>query len=138
METTDLITHIAKHSHRFGESVYLLKVIGDKEPSEDDIIEQCGIDFTIFGLSLDATRAGSFSGPLRQHLTNIETMTTCYETKISGWPIKLEQRGENGRFRVTYGLQVKEGLRYADAAAELGACIMHALACEGKLGNEGK
>ena len=31
--------------------------------------------------------------------------------------------------------QIKNNLTYAEAAAELGACIMHAAACEGKLDN---
>ena len=50
------------------------------------------------------------------------------------WPIRLEQQGVD-RFTVVYGLQVKKDLTYADAASELGACIMHALACEGRLDN---
>lgn len=58
-------------------------------------------------------------------------------TDLEGLPIKVEQRGENGHFRVTYGLQVKDGLTYAQAAHELGECIFHWLACEGKLGNDG-
>lgn len=52
--------------------------------------------------------------------------------------VRIEQRGENGRFRITYGLQVKDGLTYADAAREFGECVFHALACEGRLGNQGK
>lgn len=51
--------------------------------------------------------------------------------------ITLEQRGANGRFTVTYGLQRKTGLTYSEAAAELGAAIMHWQACNGLLGNEG-
>ena len=58
--------------------------------------------------------------------------TLCYslpEAKIS-----LEQTGLD-RFTVTYFLQVKDQLNYSQAAHELGACIMHHLACEGKLDN---
>lgn len=36
------------------------------------------------------------------------------------------------RFRVTYGLQVREQLYYAEAAKELGECIMHRAACQGR------
>lgn len=39
------------------------------------------------------------------------------------------------RFAVVYGLQVKTGLRYAQAAAEYGECVMHSLACRGKIRN---
>lgn len=48
--------------------------------------------------------------------------------------IELRQQGRD-RFSVRYGLQLKTGLSYADAAAELGACIMHSLACDGLLDN---
>lgn len=58
----------------------------------------------------------------------------CYETKIGGMPIELRQQGVD-RFMVVYWKQVKRGLTYAQAAAELGACIMHACACEGTLNN---
>ncbi len=70
-------------------------------------------------------------------------MRTCFETAMGdadmlklGYGIKLEQRA-NGKFRVTYGKQVDDGLDYANAALHLGASIMHALACEGKLDNTG-
>lgn len=42
-------------------------------------------------------------------------------------------QNSKGFFRVNYGLQESSGLSYAQAAAELGKCIFHALACEGKL-----
>lgn len=48
--------------------------------------------------------------------------------------IELTQRGRDS-FAVRYGLQVKTGLDYAAAALELGACIMHAAACDGLLDN---
>jgi hypothetical protein len=52
--------------------------------------------------------------------------------------IKLEQRtNKQGLFRVTYGLQVTDELTYAQACAELGQCILHALACNSELNNEG-
>jgi hypothetical protein len=51
--------------------------------------------------------------------------------------IELRQRGRNN-FTVRYGLQVKSGLDYAQAAAELGACIMHLAACNSTLDNREK
>lgn len=48
--------------------------------------------------------------------------------------IELQQTGFD-RFTVVYGLQVKSNLTYAQAAAELGACIMHMQACDGHLDN---
>lgn len=65
-------------------------------------------------------------------------MRTCFKQKVSGnFEIRLEQQGKD-RFTVVYGLQVKKDLDYATAAAELGACIMHSLALEGKLDNREK
>jgi hypothetical protein len=54
--------------------------------------------------------------------------------KITELGVRLEQAGIDN-FTVTYGKQVKSRLCYSDAALEYGACIMHALACEGKLDN---
>lgn len=47
-------------------------------------------------------------------------------------PVELTQQGKN-RFTVTYGNQVRRDLGYADAASELGACLMHSAACAGKI-----
>jgi len=58
----------------------------------------------------------------------------CYEIEDVAFGVRLLQTGVD-RFTVEYGLQVKSGLNYAAAATELGACIMHALACDGKLDN---
>lgn len=46
--------------------------------------------------------------------------------------VMLEQRA-NGRFRVTYGLQVSDDLDYTAACWEIGCCLMHSLACNSKL-----
>lgn len=48
--------------------------------------------------------------------------------------IELHQQGRN-RFSVRYGLQLKTGLDYAQAATELGECIMHLQACNSELDN---
>lgn len=48
--------------------------------------------------------------------------------------IELIQNGRD-KFTVKYGLQVKKNLCYEEAASELGACIMHSLACFNELDN---
>ena len=60
--------------------------------------------------------------------------TLCHETTGLSFPIRLLQTGRD-RFTVEYGKQVTKGLSYMEAAAEYGASIMHALACDGKLDN---
>jgi hypothetical protein len=58
----------------------------------------------------------------------------CHE----GLPrVCLLQNGKDS-FTVKYGLQVKTGLTYGQAAVEYGACLMHALACDGLLDNRMK
>ena len=56
----------------------------------------------------------------------------CFELPHVAFPIVLSQQRHN-RFTVIYGKQVKEKLTYSPAALELGACIMHAMSCDGKL-----
>ncbi len=48
-------------------------------------------------------------------------------------------QSESGRrlFTVYYGLQVKKGLTYAQACAEIGACVLHHQCCQGIASNEG-
>lgn len=58
----------------------------------------------------------------------------CFQTSDGAFPITLYQTGRD-RFTVVYGLQGKRDLDYSAAAHELGACIMHSAACEGKLDN---
>lgn len=61
-------------------------------------------------------------------------MRTVYEHQS----VKLEQSDARGKlFRVTYGLQVKQYLTYAQACEELGACLLHQLACDGLIDNDG-
>lgn len=57
-----------------------------------------------------------------------------FRTKISGMEIHLIQRGIDW-FEVVYHLSIKPDLTYDMAASELGAAIMHALACDGLLDN---
>ena len=58
----------------------------------------------------------------------------CYQVTIAGSDITLSQQGRNN-FSVEYGKQLAQMMPYNEAALELGACIMHALACDGKLDN---
>ncbi len=50
------------------------------------------------------------------------------DPKAPAW-VAMVQTGCN-KFTVIYGLQVKSGLDYTQAAFELGKCLMHHLACE--------
>jgi hypothetical protein len=52
--------------------------------------------------------------------------------------ICVEQSESKGLlFTVTYGLQRKSGLTYAQACSEVGAAILHNACCEGLASNEG-
>lgn len=61
-------------------------------------------------------------------------MKLCFEVTIGGFDIKLYQTGKT--FDVVYGRQISTSLSYERATDELGQCILHALACEGRLDNE--
>lgn len=57
----------------------------------------------------------------------------CWKIGLA-FDVSLYQHGLD-KFSVVYGKQIKENLSYSDAALELGASIMHALACDDKLDN---
>lgn len=59
----------------------------------------------------------------------------CFSLNELAFPVELQQQGRDN-FTVVYGKQVKEKLTYGAACTELGAAIMHALACDGRLDNE--
>jgi hypothetical protein len=42
-------------------------------------------------------------------------------------------RSGKDRFEVHYGAQVKDGLTREQASSELGNCLFHAFACDGRL-----
>ena len=46
--------------------------------------------------------------------------------------IHLVKQGAN-EYAVCYGLEVNQGMGYAEAAQTLGSCMLHAMACEGGL-----
>ena len=48
------------------------------------------------------------------------------------FPVTLIQTGKD-QFSVIYGKQERHGLYYSHAATEYGRCVMHALACDGKI-----
>lgn len=58
----------------------------------------------------------------------------CHAVTDVPFGVELYQQGVDC-FTVIYGQQVKTHLTYAQAAAEYGKCIMHALACAGQLDN---
>ncbi len=58
----------------------------------------------------------------------------CYQITNLGYSIELHQMGRDN-FMVVYGASAKAGLTYDRAATELGAAILHALSCEGKIDN---
>lgn len=60
--------------------------------------------------------------------------TEVYRVEGRVYPLKVEQTGKD-RFTVIYGLQVRRGLTYTQAAHEFGECLFHLLACEGHLDN---
>lgn len=68
----------------------------------------------------------------RSRARRVRRGAAAYSVTIAGYRIELKRKSSNN-FSVVYGKQFKDGLTYAEAAKELGACIMHALACEGKL-----
>ena len=62
----------------------------------------------------------------------------CFEiTDLSqvGFPVRLYQSG-TGKFSVLYGSERHEKLSYEDAAREFGLCLLHALACVGRINND--
>lgn len=64
-------------------------------------------------------------------------MKICFETEIAGFKIRLKQCADK-RFIVEYcDMPLRAPMDYQTAALELGSCIMHALACDSKLDNEG-
>lgn len=63
---------------------------------------------------------------------------TFHEGDGVSYSVKLWQFPQGARrFAVTYGAQFACALSYAEAMAELGGCLMHALACAGAVDNEG-
>lgn len=53
------------------------------------------------------------------------------------YTVYLYQTGFN-QFEVQYGLEVRDGLDYGQAAAAFGEGVMHAAACEGHLDNRSR
>lgn len=60
-------------------------------------------------------------------------MRLCWKATLAGFRITLSQGGSGKLYTVTYGKQTHPFLDYTEAAKELGECIMHALAVEGRI-----
>lgn len=62
-----------------------------------------------------------------------------YNKASSAQLITLEQNlsTKDKLFKLTYGLQVKNRLTYAEACKALGMAILHKACCEGMASNEG-
>lgn len=60
--------------------------------------------------------------------------TLVFEENNGVFPVRLYQRGRDS-FTVEYGKQIKDWLTYGQAARELGECLMHLMAYEGRLDN---
>lgn len=67
------------------------------------------------------------------HLRPMPTPPASYKRRAVYEDGVIELWACRADFAVIYGLQIKTGLSYAQAAAELGACFLHVLQCEGKL-----
>lgn len=61
-------------------------------------------------------------------------MPVCIRHDDLAFTVILSQQGPD-RFTVTYGQQITSNLTYAQAAADYGRSVMHALACDGRLDN---
>lgn len=64
-------------------------------------------------------------------------MKNCFECGEGASTIILEQHPDSLLFRMNYGRQVRDNLTYAEAATELGGCIMHLQACADLLDSSG-
>ena len=60
-----------------------------------------------------------------------------YDTTQPALIVMRQSGGKGKRFRVNYGVQVDEKLTYAQARKALGEALMHHLACEDKINNQG-
>lgn len=87
--------------------------------------------------------------PAEMHInssTNLERLPSCFNFKGEITPIPYPSgdmiavlgmvsmvQQQKKSFAVVYGLQVKTGLSYPEAATEFGLCVMHQAACESLL-----
>ena len=62
-------------------------------------------------------------------------MADPFHITLAGWDIVLTQ-DDDGAFAVRYGAGTQRHLHYDDACTALGAAILHALACEGRITND--
>ena len=60
-------------------------------------------------------------------------MTATTFTENLDTPVELISYASGDKFKVTYGHHVVDCYTYEQACKELGACILHSLACAGKI-----
>jgi len=73
-----------------------------------------------------------------QDAMKAEVTASTADFALPQFAIKMAQnKGGKRLFNVTYGQSAYVGLSYAEAAETLGECVFHALACDGKINNEG-
>ncbi len=69
--------------------------------------------------------------------TTTTSLRRCLRLNLA-YPVIIDQARTGKRlFRVTYGMQVRDGLTYVEACREFGECVFHALACAERLDNSG-
>lgn len=77
-----------------------------------------------------ATAAYALRG---KHYAPVTTHTIDGQHSVTLWQYKHAA----DEFAVSYGAQYHAGMTYDEAAAELGACLMHAATCAGLMDSEG-
>ena len=68
-------------------------------------------------------------------MTTTDKRLDAWKLDTLAFPITLHQLDTN-QFEVRYGQQVRTGLSYVKACRAIGAAIMHALACDGRISND--
>lgn len=76
-----------------------------------------------------ATAAYALHG---KHYAPVTTHTIDGQHSVTLWQYKHA----DSDFAISYGAQYKTGMTYAEAAAELGECLMHAATCAGLMDSE--
>ena len=70
----------------------------------------------------------------RKQLPNGDKVATCFTVTVDHqYPVTVYQHPRTRLFAVEYGHELRTGLRYTEASDELGACLMHAIACSGTM-----
>lgn len=122
LSTLSKIHHMARETGKFHQNV---------EKYAPETLDEIG------ALAADQLRAAGWSIPASESQPEADLFRRGQCILLSTLDIELIQKGVD-KFTVRYCKQVKDGLTYGEAASELGAAIMHALACDGRLDNRVK